>query len=205
MLKAERTNSYRTDSLMDRLEPSIFGRAYERNASTTTIEVSFAQLSASKLEYSASELRKLLQELFPHRRLVLSQFTFYNQIGVAKPTGDTFRRKRRCYRLVDILPIACVLSLKEQGIPLKNIGEVPGLIHQFAETIFQIGSGCRLTGTADSVHLHIPGSTDPDLTLAGFLEGSSTGLFWGFDVGELANQICNVAARVSSQQLQQAA
>ena len=163
------------------------------------------RLEGSKLEYSASELRKLLQELFPHRRLVLSQFTFYNQIGVAKPTGDTFRRKRRCYRLVDILPIACILSLKEQGIPLKNIGEVPGLIHQYADRIFQLGRGCRLTGTNDSVHLHIPGENQPDTTLSAFLEGSSQGLFWGFDVGELAEQICNVVARLSSQQLQQAA
>ena len=69
-------------------------------------------------EFSASEIRQVLQGLFPHRRLVLSQFTFFNNIGVSLPTGETFRRGRRCYRLEDILSIATVLALKEEGIPL---------------------------------------------------------------------------------------
>lgn len=160
-------------------------------------------------EYSATELRRLLQELFPHRRLVLSQFTFYNQVGVAKPTGETFRRKRRCYRLLDILPIACVLALKEQGIPLKNIASVPGLIQEHSLEIFKAGRGCRLSGMGETVHLHIPGQNDGSLALATLLESEADipSLFWGFDVGELSEQLCEVVTKLGQQQqqLQQAA
>lgn len=160
-------------------------------------------------EYSATELRKLLQEMFPHRRLVLSQFTFYNQVGVSRPTGETFRRNRRCYKLLDILPIACVISLKEQGIPLKNIASVPALVQEHATKIFQIGKGCRLTGAGDTVHLHIPGENHADGALTDLLEGVCNSIFWGFDVGELAHQLCltvsRLAAGVQTAQMQQAA
>lgn len=157
----------------------------------------------STSEYSATELRRILQELFPHRRLVLSQFTFYNQVGVARPTGETFRRKRRCYRLLDILPIACIIALKEQGIPLKNIASVPGLVQEHSRDIFNTGRGCRLSGMGDTIHLHIPGRNDVAGALANLLEseGDVPTLFWGFDVGELSEQLSEVVARLGSQQL----
>ncbi len=161
--------------------------------------------AANNSEYSASELRRLLQELFPHRRLVLSQFTFYNQIGVAKPTGETFRRKRRCYRLVDILPIACVLSLKEQGIPLKNIAAVPGLIQENAARIFATGKGCRLSGAGDTVQLQMPGEEATQAALDTLLDGLCGSLFWGFDVGELAEQLYSAVARMNTLPIRQAA
>ena len=187
-----------------------------------------------KNEFSASEIRKLLQELFPLRRLVLSQFTFFNQIGVAKPTGETFRRKRRCYKIADVLPIAVVLALKEQGIPLKNIAHVPLLIQEKAQEIFQFGKGCRLYGMGDSISLKLPeesglssgsslqidpldvllgtGSSplDPTVTAGHGAEiaetGSATmGIFWGFDVGELAENLCRAASTVFQSDLQRAA
>ncbi len=163
-----------------------------------------AASQCSAAEYSATELRRILQELFPHRRLVLSQFTFYNQVGVARPTGETFRRKRRCYRLVDILPIACILALKEQGIPLKNIASVPGLVQEHSLEIFKTGRGCRLSGMGDTIHLHIPGQNDAAGALAHLLEseGDVPTLFWGFDVGELSEQLSEVVMRLGSQQQQ---
>ena len=217
-------------------------------------------------EFSATEVRKLLQELFPLRRLVLSQFTFFNQTGVACPTGETFRRKRRCYRIIDVLPIAVVLALKEQGIPLKNISQVPQLMQRHASDIFRLGRGCRLYGLGERVSLQLPGAGTANTALMALLgdhlagehvlpeqrvpehhtaaqhcnadhlvsgdrdggvrgNGSASagvsgmslmlaapqesesaisctssavahGIFWGFDVGDLAEQICAAASRV---------
>ena len=169
----------------------------------------------SEVEYTASEIRKLLQAMFPHRRLVLSQFTFFNQVGVARPTGETFRRKRRCYRLADVLPIACVLQLKEEGIPLKNIEAVPALLQTHLQRIFKIGTGCRLTGYGSKISLSFPGEKAPLDPLESFLGcdpsasvgGSDTaeaeerafcGLLWGFDVGLLAERLREVADALAS-------
>lgn len=191
-------------------------------------------------EFSATEVRRVLQELFPLRRLVLSQFTFFNQTGVACPTGDTYRRKRRCYRIVDILPIAVVLALKEQGIPLKNISRVPQLIQRQSAEIFRTGRGCRLYGHGETIALQMPAATGVNSALASLLglsfpdsdrcpngsdsaseikqpepseelsevlkqqvlkqevstQSVSSPIFWGFDVGELAEQICAAASRI---------
>ncbi len=145
-------------------------------------------------EYSASEIRILLQELFPQRRLVLSQFTFFNQIGVAKPTGTTFRRRRRCYRLLDVLSIACVLQLKEEGIPLKNIEPVPGLVQENASMIFARGAGSRLSGCGSAVSLQLAGMEADSSALDALLANERpVGLFWGFDVGRLAERLLAVA------------
>ena len=151
------------------------------------------------VEYSISEMRTLLQQLFPARRLVLSQFTLFGQLGVARPTGSTFRRKRRCFRLVDLLPIACVLALKEQGIPLKNIQNLPGLLQMHAQRIFEIGRGCRVTGGPDGIHLSLPGEEcGENGPLSSFLSGEVfTSLFWGFDVGALADQLYECAVKLS--------
>lgn len=147
-------------------------------------------------EYSASEMRKLLQQLFPTRRLVLSQFTFYNQCGVAKPSGNTFKRGRRCYKLVDMLPIATVLALKEEGIPLKNIEEVPDLIREKAERIFQLGPNCRLFGHSGLAKLMLADereSDNPPLESLLDREDNKPSLFWSFDIGLLARQLQSVA------------
>lgn len=148
-------------------------------------------------EYSISEMRVLLQQLFPARRLVLSQFTLFGHMGVARPTGTTFRRKRRCFRLVDLLPIACVLALKEQGIPLKNIQNLPSLLQEHAYRIFEIGRGCRITGGPDGVHLSLPGSDcGTNGPLDALLSGQVlTSLFWGFDVGALADELYEQAIK----------
>jgi len=152
----------------------------------------------SNIEYSASEIRTILQRLFPHRRLVLSQFTFFNQSGVAKPTGETFRRGRRCYRPFDILSIAAVLALKEEGIPYKNIEPLPAVIQQHSEEIFRLGSPCRVVGYKDFLSLELPArerilvkTNEQNLSpLDAFAaHGSSYSLFWSFDVGALATQL----------------
>jgi len=149
-----------------------------------------------RVEYSASEIRTILQQIFPNRRLVLSQFTFFNQCGVAKPTGETFRRGRRCYRLVDLLSIATVLALKEEGIPLKNIDTVPSLIQTRAEEIFSLGQDCRLSGYGSCVILQLPGDAPAlGVPVDAFL-ADETGslLFWSYDVGVLAKQLELVAS-----------
>lgn len=142
------------------------------------------------MEYSASEIRKILQQLFPQRRLVLSQFTFYNHCGVAKPTGDTFRRGRRRYRLPDILPIACVLALKEEGIPLKNISLLPTLVQECAEKIVGSGESCKLSGYGE--HIHIENGTANTALEAFLLNTDGTHIFWSYDVGLLAKQLKNI-------------
>ena len=157
-------------------------------------------------EYSASEIRKLLQQLFPQRRLVLSQFTFFNQIGVARATGLTFRRGRRCYRLEDILSIACVIALKEEGIPLKNVETVPALVQERAQEIFHCGAGCRLSGYGDTVTLVLPQGDGDNRALDRFLDsGAERLLFWGFDVGLLAEQLEQVAQSLECETERQAA
>lgn len=143
-------------------------------------------------EYSASEIRKMLQQLFPHRKLVLSQFTFFNQIGVAKPTGVTSRRGRQCYRLEDVLSIACVLALKEEGISLKNVSELPQLIQQNSKKIFEQGSGCRLSGCADQLSLIFAGESSPNTAMDAFFDSSEIRMFWSFDVGALAERLATI-------------
>lgn len=142
------------------------------------------------IEFSASEIRKVLQALFPHRRLVLSQFTFFNQVGVSRPTGSTYRRGRRCYRLVDVLPIACILALKEEGIPYKNVESVPEVLQIHAEKIFRTGAGVRLSGFGSNVELCFPGEEQLAEPYLDFLSGDfGIQLFWSFDVGMLAQQL----------------
>jgi DNA-binding transcriptional MerR regulator len=154
-------------------------------------------------EYSASEVRKLLQFLFPHRRLVLSQFTFFNQTGVAQPSGESFRRGRRCYRLQDLLSIACVLALKEEGIPLKNIESVPSLIRENLNKIFLFTDECFLSGYGNTVDMKFGdmklgsgGEANSSEALLEFLDsGENLALFWGFDVTLMARQLLDAAQR----------
>jgi hypothetical protein len=158
-------------------------------------------------EYSASEIRKILQRLFPQRRLVLSQFTFFQQIGVAKPTGVTSRRGRRCYRLQDLLSIAGVLALKEEGIPLKNIECAPAMIQEKADAIFEIGSGCRLSGFGENITLRLPNDVVDPHHIESFLEVDPKDpvLFWSFDLGELAEQLVMISSQLHEEQALRAA
>ena len=142
------------------------------------------------VEFSASEIRKILQSLFPHRRLVLSQFTFFNQVGVSRPSGETYRRGRRCYRIQDILPIACILALKEEGIPYKNVESVPVVLQTHAEKIFRTGPGVRISGFGANVELCFPGEEQLAEPYLDFLSGDfGIQLFWSFDVGVLAARL----------------
>ena len=146
-------------------------------------------------EYSASDIRKILQQLFPHRRLVLSQFTFFNQTGVAKPTGETQKRGRQCYRLEDILPIAVVLALKEEGIPLKNISDAPRIIQENAARIFATGENCLLSGHGENISLNMPGEFSVNNALESLLNGEGINkIFWCIDVGVLAIQLQKAVA-----------
>lgn len=145
-------------------------------------------------EYSASEVRKLLQFLFPHRRLVLSQFTFFNQNGVAKPSGDTYRRGRRCYQLQDLLSIACVLALKEEGIPFKNIECVPELIRENLNRIFLFNDECFLSGFSDVISMKFGEESTQSEALEAFLSSpEQKSLYWGFDITLMARQLIEAA------------
>ena len=151
-----------------------------------------------KVEYTAIEIRKCLQRLFPTRKLVLSQFTFFNQIGVAKATGENIKRGRRCYRFSDVLSIAAVIALKEAGIPLKNIVNVPSLIQENAhkvltQQVLAAKTFCKLCGFKNTVVLKLPDdSQTSNLAIDNFLNssyGQGTSLFWSFDLGLLARQL----------------
>jgi hypothetical protein len=157
-------------------------------------------------EYSATQIRKILQELFPSRRLVLSQFTFFNHSGVARATGETFRRGRRCYRLQDLLSIACVLALKEEGIPYKNVEQVPVIVQENSEKIFALGDGCRLSGFGDSVTLIFPREPQENIALNNYIsDGVGMMIFWSFNVGLLADQLRAIAYRSTEGELLKAA
>ncbi len=144
-------------------------------------------------EFTACEIRKVLQQLFPHRQLVLSQFTFYNQIGVAKPSGSSFRRGRRCYAAGDIVPIATVLALKEEGIPLKSIGDAPLRIQQHIAKIYYQNRQTNLMGFGNTISLSIEGESNDTTALDAFLSDPTRRLlFWNFDVSALAQQIRSI-------------
>jgi hypothetical protein len=161
-------------------------------------------IDAQTSEFSASQIRRMLQQLFPHRRLVLSQFTFFNQIGVAKATGETLRRGRRCFKLEDILSIATVIALKEEGIPLKNIDALPGLIQANALQIFERGPGCRTSGFSNHVSLTFNGTHLAGEPLTNFLsEEGSCFLFWSYDVGALAQRLREISS--GNQEMRRAA
>lgn len=147
------------------------------------------------VEFSASEIRRILQKVFPQRRLVLSQFTFFNQIGIACPTGATFRRGRRCYRLEDLLSIAAVLALKEEGIPFKNIEELPVILQKHADQIFAIRRGCKVSGFSGIIDLELPGVIKETNALDAFLsEPAKSSLFWSYEVGLLAELLFDIAS-----------
>lgn len=161
-------------------------------------------------EYNASEVRMILQELFPSRKLVLSQFTFFNQSGVGKPSGNTTRRGRRCYRLSDLLPIATILALKEQGIPNKNVDKAPPLVQDLADQIFSADGPCQLSGVGDLVHLSLPkqrilsavtssavtSTEGVDLAVIALLDNATSDFFWSYDVGFLALELVRVTNRL---------
>lgn len=160
------------------------------------------------LEFNASGVRRIIQDMFPARKLVLSQFTLYHQIGVSRPSGENFKRGRRCYRLYDLLPIALVLVLKEQGIPNKNIGNMPALISDHAEAIFESGQGVRVSGFKEVCHLSFPESSlsskpEDSALLAMLLEDPSNSgiqdLYWSYDIGYLSSELIRVASRIDAE------
>ena len=154
-------------------------------------------------EFSASEVRKLLQILFPQRRLVLSQFTFFNQVGVSNPSGSTSRRGRRCYRLEDLLPIALVLALKEEGIPYKNLEKLPKAIQENLEKIFSFQEMCIASGWGTKVNLCFGPQANQSESLLSFLdEPNLLGLYWSFDVSDLAKQLIMACEKYHQQKLQ---
>ncbi|MBL7662290.1 hypothetical protein JNK13_06005 [bacterium] len=141
-------------------------------------------------EYTASEMREILRRLFPERRLVLSQFTFFNHSGITKPSGLSYKRGRRCFCLVDILPIAVVLTLKEQGIPLKNANRVPLLVQEKAQEILSFNQTYRLTGFGSHLCLTTLADPQPNIPLEYFLnETKGDTLFWGLDLSAVAQNL----------------
>jgi len=157
---------------------------------------SYSMLSGS--EYTASQIRKLLQQLFPHRKLVLSQFTFFCHSGVSAPSGASVRRGRRCFKLPDILPMAALLGVKEEGIPYKNVEQLPQMIRDNSERIFEAGPGTTISGYRNKLSLLFPGDSWQASAVEDFLNHQITSpgeekLFWSFDVGEMARQLLVVA------------
>ena len=146
-------------------------------------------------EYTTCEIRKFLQQLFPHRQLVLSQFTFYNHIGVSKPSGSSFKRGRRCYKASDVLPIVVILALKEEGIPLKNLGDAVSKIQENISKIFDEGKATRLMGFGSHISLNIEGEINDTSAVDAFLaDPAKKMLFWNIDVAALAADLCAVIA-----------
>jgi hypothetical protein len=155
-----------------------------------------SQHSIEAFEFTATEARIILQDIFPARKLVLSQLTFFNQNGVGSPSGSKVIRGRRCYRIFDLLPIALMLALKEQGIPNKNVVRVPSLIKEHSSYIFSLQGACQISGIGDLVHLSLPGSDRTDVVLECLLSGGSGEIFWSFDVGGLAREMYRVTERL---------
>jgi hypothetical protein len=173
-----------------------FPQANEKAVAQKLTEPSYVQLAET--EYTASQIRKLLQQLFPHRKLVLSQFTFFCHAGVSSPSGEQVKRGRRCFKLPDILPMAALLGVKEEGIPYKNVEGLPQLVRENSERIFQSGPGVLLSGYSEKLSLIFPGDTWQGSAVDDFLNHEITApgeekLFWSYDVGELARQLLVVA------------
>ncbi|HMO16913.1 MAG TPA: hypothetical protein PKA63_01090 [Oligoflexia bacterium] len=196
------------DSLIEDVNPSV-GSSSGSSSSKLSASASLMNmvgssgysLSVFNNEYTASQVRLILQELFPSRKLVLSQLTFFNQMGISVPSGNGFRRGRRLYRLRDLLPIAVVLALKEQGIPNKNVELAPACVQEHADEIFKLGSPVRLSGIGEIVHLDLGRISDnrkneSDKAIEFLLSGQSMDLFWSYDVGFLALELSRVCTRL---------
>ncbi len=140
-------------------------------------------------EYTAIEIREIMQQVFPTRKLVLSQLTFFGHLGAVKATGESFKRGRRCYHIADLLPFACIISLKEQGIPLKNIKELPTLLQNNITSICSRNSGCKVSGYGDTVSLTIDGEMIENAALDEFLALEKQSIFWSFDLSTLVNKL----------------
>lgn len=146
----------------------------------------------SEKEYSTAEVRNLMLEIFPHRKLVLSQFTFFQQVGVITPTGCTQKRGRKCFRLTDLLSLVAVLELKERGIALKGIEQVPSMIRNQIEEVFKLDTTWRLSGYKG--HCSLKNEDQTDDALNAFLsDNNSCGkLFWSIDLSMLASKLLEV-------------
>lgn len=150
--------------------------------------------SIFSVEYNATEMRELLVQLFPYRRLVLSQFTFFSNEGMVEATGQTLRRGRRCYRITDILPMVCIFALKERGIPLKNIKELPQAIRENIDLIFNREHQARIFGYGNSVSLLFDQDCRSSEELKCFLsDNNSHNLYWMYNLSELAANLLRVA------------
>ncbi len=149
----------------------------------------------SDIEYSAIEVRSILQNMFPKRKLVLSQITFFNRNGVCEPTGKTFKRGRRRYRLADLLSVVTVLALKEKGIPLKNISSLPTLLKENATDILSDPTGYQVSGYAKEVSLTKIGDVSKNDVLTRFLNCSNpdSSFFWSFDLPPLISKLLEVS------------
>jgi len=162
-----------------------------------------SDLDIEALELNASGVRKVLQSIFPLRRLVLSQFTLYNQLGITIPTGMTFSRGRRCYKLKDLLPVALILALKEQGIPNKNLENLPTLVQSELDNIFSLGKGCLVSGFNEVLNLSLLGVPSEDKALSEMLlfnnsniSANSYPIYWSYDVGYLSEDLRRVAKSI---------
>lgn len=145
-------------------------------------------------EYTGIEARELLNELFPHRKLVLSQLTFFQRSGVTVPSGGTYRRKRRCYKLEDLLPLAVLIALKDSGIPMKNAKDVPDIIKDNSKTLFSLGKGCRVVGYGEKAELVLPDQRPSTVSIINsYLDGDVKSFLWSYDVGKLAHQLLDLA------------
>ena len=146
-------------------------------------------------EFTASEVREILVRLFPHRRCVLSQLTLFSQMGIAKPSGVSVVRKRTCYVLADVLNIACIFDLKERGISLSEMGDLPAQIRNFASTIlFDKVPQCIAAGFGNAVSLDFGDRALESLPMKLMLEeNSGAGFFWSYDVTSIAKELLAVA------------
>ncbi len=183
--------------------------AHNQESNSAQIDASDEDIEA--LELNASGVRRILQEIFPLRRLVLSQFTLYNQLGITIPSGKTYSRGRRCYKVRDLLAVALILALKEQGIPNKNLENLPSLIHSEVDNIFSLGRGSIVSGFDNALSLRLLGSQTNDGALSEMLDfdknkyhavnptlAPSYPIYWAYDVGYLSEDLIKVSKTLYS-------
>jgi hypothetical protein len=69
------------------------------------------------------------------------------------------------------------------------------MIQRHAQRIFLCGEGCRLSGHGEAIVLRFPGEQGANAALDSFLSQEHPEMiFWGFDVGLLAEQLSSISS-----------
>lgn len=89
---------------------------------------------------TTSQVIKILRELYPHRRFVLSNFTLWIKMGIAKPCKIKPYKNHPAYEwsAADVAALAAHIYLKDLGLDYSHHGDILNTLTTNAGSIYVI-------------------------------------------------------------------